>query len=193
MDETDVELLQRFARGHEDAFEALVRRHGAAIKAFALRMLSSRDDAEDVYAETFLRVARAKGQWEARGTVRAWLYTLARRQCLDVLRHRAVVRRAEHHMVELEHWRGATPSPEARAVLGQEADRLEQALARLPEEHREVVLLRTIHGLDAAESAEALGCTEEQVHSRLSYARKRLKELLTGMSGADVPRAGGTR
>ena len=46
-------------------------------------------------------------------------------------------------------------------MLGQEADRLEQALARLREEHREVVLLRTIHGLDATDSAEALGCTEE--------------------------------
>ncbi len=169
----------------------LVRRHGPAIKAFALRLLNSRDEAEDVYAETFLRVARARGAWEERGTVRSWLYTIARRQCLDVLRHRTVMHRAEHTMVELERWRGATPSAEARVALGQEADRLERALARIPEEHREVLLLRVIHGLDARETAEALGFTEEQVHSRLSYARKRLRDLLD--TDAPLLASGGAR
>lgn len=178
MERSDVELLERFAQGREDAFEALVHRHGPSIKAFALRLLNSRDEAEDVYAETFLRVARTQGRWEERGTVRSWIFTIARRQCLDILRHRAVHHRSESQMIELERWRGATPSPEARAVLGQEADRLERALARIPEEHREVLLLRTIHGLDARETAEALGATEEQVNSRLSYARKRLREWL---------------
>jgi len=178
MERTDSELLAHFAQGREEAFEVLVRRHGPAIKAFALRLLNSRDEAEDVYAETFLRVARARGTWEERGTVRSWLYTIARRQCLDVLRHRSVMHRAEQQMVELERWRGATPSPEARVALGQEADRLERALARIPEEHREVLLLRVIHGLDAREAAETLGVTEDQVHSRLSYARKRLRDLL---------------
>ncbi len=193
MEPSDAELLDAFARGREDAFEALVRRHGPSIKGFALRMLKSADDAEDVFAETFLRVARARGAWEDRGTVRAWLFTLARRQCLDVLRHRAVQHRTEHQVVALERWRGTTPSPEARAVLGEEADRLERALARLPDEHREVLLLRTVHGLEAREVAEALGCTEEQVHSRLSYARKRLKEWLDTEGRADPARAGGAR
>jgi RNA polymerase sigma-70 factor (ECF subfamily) len=156
-------------------------------------MLKSADDAEDVYAETFLRVARAGGQWEDRGSVRAWLFTLARRQCLDVLRHRAVQHRTEHQVVALERWRATPPSPEARALLGEEADRLERALARLPEEHREVLLLRTVHGLEAREVAETLGCTEEQVHSRLSYARKRLREWLDVEGRADPARAGGAR
>jgi RNA polymerase sigma-70 factor (ECF subfamily) len=175
---SDVELLERFAGGDDASFSELVRRHGPAIKAFALRLLNSRDDAEDVFAETFLRVARARGAWEDRGTVRAWLFTIARRQCLDVLRHRAVERRAEHQLVELERHRGATPSPEARAMLGQQAERLERALARIPESHREVLLLRTVHGLDARETALAVEITEDQVHSMLSYARKRLRELL---------------
>ena len=193
MEGTDAELLERFAHGREDAFEELVRRYGPAIKGFALRLLNSRDEAEDVYAETFLRVARARGQWEDRGSVRSWLYTLARRQCLDVLRHRAVVQRSEDQMVDLERWRGATPSPEARAALGQEADRLERALARIPEEHREVLLLRTMHGLDARETADALGLTEEQVNSKLSYARKRLRGTLETDGQTEPSRVGGAR
>lgn len=194
MEPSDADLLAAFARGRDDAFEALVHRHGPAIKGFALRMLKSADDAEDVYAETFLRVARARGVWEDRGTVRGWLFTLARRQCLDVLRHRAVQQRTGHQVVALDRWRATSPSPEARAALGQEAERLERALARLPAEHREVLLLRTVHGLEAREVAHALDCTEEQVHSRLSYARRRLKEWLDAEEGrADPARAGGER
>lgn len=177
---SDEQLLAAYAKGREDAFAELVNRYGPSIKGFAFRLLHSHDEAEEVYAETFLRVAKARGKWESRGTVRAWLYTIARRLAYDVLRHRAVTRREEQTVVEIERWRGVTPSPEARAQLGQAADRLERALGQLSEEQREVLMLRTIHGLDAAEVAQALGTTEDQVHSRLSYARKKLREQLVG-------------
>jgi RNA polymerase sigma factor (sigma-70 family) len=180
---SDEQLLIDFTSGpsaREAAFQELVRRHGAGVKGFAYRLLHSRDEAEEVYAETFLRVAQSAARWEPRGTVRAWIFTIARRLSYDVLRHRTVVRRGESSVVELERWRGAVPSPEARAQLGQVADRLERALAQLPEEHREVVLLRTVHGLDARETAQAMGVTEDQVNSRLSYARRRLRDILEG-------------
>jgi RNA polymerase sigma-70 factor, ECF subfamily len=177
---SDEQLLEAYRRGREDAFDALVRRYGPSIKGFAYRLLHSQGEAEEVYAETFLRVAKARGKWESRGTVRAWLYTIARRLAYDILRHRAITRREEGTVVEIERWRGVMPSPEARAQLGQAADRLERALGQLSEEHREVLLLRTVHGLDAHEVAQALGTTEEQVHSRLSYARKKLREQLVG-------------
>ena len=74
--------------------------------------------------------------------------------------------------------RRVSPSPEARAALGEEADRLEQALGQLPESHREVLLLRAIHGLSGAETAAVLGLCEDQVYNQLSYARKRLAVLL---------------
>jgi RNA polymerase sigma-70 factor (ECF subfamily) len=73
MDPTDEQLLAAFARGREDAFAELVRRYGPEIKGFAYRLLHNRDEAEDVYSDTFMRVAQAQGKWESRGTVRAWL------------------------------------------------------------------------------------------------------------------------
>lgn len=175
---TDPQLLTRFGRGDEAAFEELVHRHGASIKGYAIRMLQSPEQAEEIYAETFLRVATARGTWEDRGTVRSWLFTIAHRLCLDVLRRRATERRSVSGVLEISSTWSATPGPEAVALLGEQAARLEAALSRLSTEHREVVLLRLVHGLSAGEVASSLGIREDQVHSQLSYARKRLAELL---------------
>lgn len=170
-------------RGDERAFTALVERLGAAVKGFAIRMLRSQDQAEDVYAETFLRLANAR--WQPTGSVRGFVFTIARRLCLDVLRQRRTVRQSVPHLVELD-WGAPTPNPEARALLKEQAGWLEAGLARLPVEHREVLLLRVVHGLSAAEVATVTGLQEDQVHSQVSYARKRLRSVLDELEGAGV-------
>ncbi len=174
----DDQLLRAFAAGREAAFTVLVERYGQPIKGYALRMLHSPQQAEEVYVETFLRVARARGAWEDRGTVRGWLFTMAHRLCLDILRQRKVTRDAVPHLVELAEARPPSPSPEAQAALREQAAVLEELLARLPPEHRQVLLLRVVHGLSAAETAEALGMDVGQVDSQLSYARKRLRSWM---------------
>lgn len=176
---TDEELLQRFRDGQAYAFEDLARRHGAGVKGYAVRMLRNAEQAEEIYTETFLRVAREARSWEARGTVRGWIFTIAHRLCLDRLRRRQTEARGFAEVVTVYADRAVTPNPEAQLLLGERASQLERALGQLPPEHREVLLLRTVHGLSAAETAATVSCTEDQVHSRLSYARKRLAELLT--------------
>ncbi len=178
-DASDLQLLRAYRGGDESGFDALVGRHARAVKAYALRMLKSPEHAEEIYVETFLRVATAKGRWDDRGTVRGWIFTIAHRLCIDALRRRRTEREALPHLVALADHLSVRPSPEALAALGQRAERLEVALAALPDEHRNVLLLRTVHGLSAAEVAQTLDSTEEQVHSQLSYARKRLRVLLT--------------
>lgn len=175
---TDPQLLSLFRRGQEPAFEELVRRHGPAIKGYALRMLHSPEQAEEIYAETFLRVAAARGAWEERGTVRSWLFTIAHRLCLDVLRRRATERRSTPGVLEMGATWTVPASPEALASMGQQAARLEAALATLPPEHREILLLRVVNGLSASECAATLNLREDQVHSQVSYARRKLRELL---------------
>jgi RNA polymerase sigma-70 factor (ECF subfamily) len=141
-------------------------------------MLHSPQQAEEVYVETFLRVARDRVEWQQRGTVRGYLFTIAHRLCLDILRQRRVMREAVPHLVQLAETRPPSPSPEAQAVLSEQAAALEELLARLPAEHREVLLLRVVHGLSAAETAEALGLDEDRVNSQVSYARKRLRQWM---------------
>lgn len=187
-DLADDQLLTAFAGGREAAFTVLVERYGTAIKGYAVRMLQSPQQAEEVYVETFLRVAKSRGQWEQRGTVRGFLFTIAHRLCLDILRQRKVTRDAVPHLVELAEARPPSPSPEAQAVLHQQAAQLEELLARLPAEHREVLLLRVVHGLSAAETAAALCLTEDQVNSQVAYARRRLRTWLE-----EAPAAGARR
>jgi len=174
----DADLLRAFARGREDAFAVLMERHGSAVKGYALRTLRSPEQAEDVMVETFLRVAAARGRWEDRGSVRGWLFTVAHRLCIDQLRRRRLERQSLPRVVELEADRGMAPSPEAEALLGETARELERALAQLSPEHRTVLLLRVVHGLSSEETAAAVGLDESQVRSQLSYARKRIRELI---------------
>lgn len=185
---TDEDLLRAFGRGQDSAFEELVVRHGAALKSYALRMLHSPEQAEEVYEETFLRVLRQRGTWETRGTVRGYFFTIARRLCLDVLRRRKLEREASSTLLVMAESRAVAPSPEASAMLGQRARQLEDALGQLSPEHRDVLLLRAIHGLDTAETAAVLGIDPAQVYDRLSYARKRLARLLEQPPAAkDLP------
>ena len=177
---TDSQLLEGFVGGDEAAFEVMVHRHGAAVKSYALRLLSSPEEAEEVYQQTFNRLVRAEGRWEGRAKLRTWLFTVAHRMCVDILRKRRVQTRAEPNLIALAESQRVSASPEARAARGEEADRLEEALSQLPEPHREVLLLRVIHGLSGGETAAVLGLEEGQVHSQLSYARKRLAQILDG-------------
>ena len=174
----DLDLISAFFAGDRRAFEELVGRHGAPVKAYALRMLRNAEQAEEVYVDSFTRLA-CLGAWEQRGTVRGFLFTVAHRLCLDRLRRRKTQRDAHEGLVELTRRRSFAPSPESRAAWGQLAAQVEDAIGQLPEEHRQVLLLRTVHDLSGAEVAAALGLEEHQVRSQLSYARKRLKELLS--------------
>ncbi len=171
--------MRQWGRGREAAFDVLLRRHGGAIKAYALRMLRSAEQAEDIYVETFVRAARAGSTWQNSGTVRGFLFTVAHRLCLDVLRRRKTEREAMPGLIALAECRAVDAGPEAMAVLGQQARQLEAALQRLPDEHRQALLLRVVHGLSGDEVAATLGLSRAQVDSQVSYARKRLKKLLT--------------
>lgn len=175
---TDEDLLDAFSRGDQAAFTALVERYGGRLRGYSFRLLHNHEQAEEVFAETFLRVATGAARFERRGTVRGWLFTMAHRMCLDILRRRKVALDAAPGMLALDAARPLMPSPDAVVALGEMAGALEQALQALSEEHRQVVLLRLVNELSAAEVAAVMGMTESQVHSLLSYARRLLVQRL---------------
>ena len=124
----------------EKAFETLVHRYGAGIKGYALRMLSNAPAAEDVFAETFVRLAQQTEQTWRPGSVRAWLYTVAHRLSIDELRRRKRMVANAASVRILQRSRAWTPNPEAAAVLGDQAKELEKVIAALQPRHREVLL-----------------------------------------------------
>ena len=187
---TDERLLAAYAGGDESAFAGLVARYGGPVKTYALRMLRNAEQAEEVYVEAFTRLAQQAGQWQERGTVCGFLFTVAHRVCLDLLRRRRTVRESHDGLVELTRRRAFAPSPEARAAWGELAERVEEAIGELSVEHRQVLLLRTVHGLSSARVAEVTGTTELQIRSQLSYARKKLLSLLGQEERDQVSRKG---
>ncbi len=175
---SDEQLMREFTRGSDVAFEELVHRHGAGIKAYARRLLGDAELAEDVYIETFARLARHRQTLSLRGTARGLLYTIAHRLCLDLLRRQRTEQRSAPHLVRLAERRRDRTSTDDGAVMGELGACLDRAMERLRVEHRQVLLLRTVHGLSTRETAEAMGLTEMQVRSQLCFARKRLREAL---------------
>jgi len=179
---TDEELLIAFRDGDEGAFDRLVERHGGAVKGFAARVVGDPHLAEDIFVETFLRVFQTVGRWRPGGSVRSFVFTVAYRLCMDACRKRSRHLRAVGRL-EPPPVPGALGDPEARAAASERAVVLERAIAALPEAHRAVVLLTYRHDLTSREVAEVLGCGDQEVRSRLSYARRLLRERLEDGGG----------
>jgi RNA polymerase sigma-70 factor (ECF subfamily) len=201
-DESDERLLLRFREGDAGAFEILMRRHRAPCFAFLARLTGDRARAEDLLQETWMRVIGAAPRWEPRARFRTWLYAVARNLAADEAR-RAVHRRAEPLEAPArpggrppaEGLAGDCPAPDRAAESALLRPRILEALASLPEEQREVFLLREHAGVPFAEIAEITGAPVPTVKSRMRYAleglRRRLAEL--GVEpGADAPEGTGT-
>lgn len=182
-DETDEQLMRRFQRGDARAFETLMRRHRTPIHSFLCRHLGDRARAEDLTQETFLRLVKGAAAWEPRAAVRTFLFTIARNLSADEAR-----RRAFRETEPLDGARDGDPPGDRLAGDGRAPDdaagdallrpRLEAALAALPAEQREVLLLREHAGLSFPEIAEATGANENTVKSRLRYALLALRDRL---------------
>lgn len=150
--------------GPEDLFVA----HRGEVYRYLLRMTRREDVAADLTQETFLRVVRAQRNGQVVGHARGWVFAIAR----NLLRDHASAERARvtESLGEREF---ARPHTQALAFG------LDEALARLSVEDREVFLLREIAGLSYADIASMCGCSAESVRSRLFRVRTSLRDTLT--------------
>ena len=180
MDRSDEDLVRAYVRGEDAAFEEVVRRYGTGIKSYAQRMLRNAEHAEDIYVETFTTLVRRRDQLQARGTIRGYLYTIAHRLCIDAVRRRRTERSAMPQLVAIGGGRQQTTTSEMEVAAGELYRAIERAIDTLSVEHRQVLLLRTVHGLSTRETAAAVGLEPGQVRSQLSWARKRVRALVSG-------------
>jgi len=175
--ELDDLTLARAQRGDEPAWRALVEHYQRPVFAMLSRMLSPiarRDLVEDLAQETFLRAFRALASFDraASGRLSSWLLTIATRLALDELRRR----RAPHEALDAERHQLAAASRSERRLV---EDLVTRAVEQLSPDHRAVILLREVHGLDYGEIAAALAISVGTVRSRLSRARAELRAALT--------------
>src|SRR5262245_52930626 len=171
----DLSCIERMRAGDATALEELYDRHSPMLYSLALRILGRAADAEEVLQESWLQAWRSADRYDrARGTVAAWLLTLARSRALDRVRGRASRQRAETS-VEIEPPRGADEPP-ALAVQRQLHERVTTALSTLTPQQREVLELAYFSGLSQSEIASRLGAPLGTVKSWTRQALMRLRE-----------------
>lgn len=189
---SDERLMLAFQAGDARAFEALVRRHRTPVFNFILRFVGQRARAEDVLQETWLKVVRSAGEYQAKARFTTWVYTIARNLCVDSARKESYRQAAslespvkgengEEGRALADALPDSGASPERGAYNARLRPLLERALAALPEEQREVFILREYSGIPFKDIAEVTGVSENTVKSRMRYAldglRRRLAEL----------------
>jgi RNA polymerase sigma-70 factor (ECF subfamily) len=185
---TDEALMIRFQAGDRTAFTALVRRHQTALYNFALRQVGAQAVAEEVVQDAFVRVVQSAAEFKHEARFTTWVYTILRNLCIDQLRRRALRRhpsldeRAPSADGEgptlLEQTADKRASVEREATGAELQARITQAVEALPDDQREVFLLREVGNLPFKEIAVVTGAPENTVKSRMRYALERLQQAL---------------
>jgi len=170
---SDETLMQAVARADLSAFECLVLRHQESAWRTAYRMVGSRETAEDIAQEAFLRVFQAADRYRPTAAFRTYLYRIVVRLCLDHLRRRRPAPTGEPIRAP-----DVSPSPEEHAVRCESVRAVETALSRLPARQRMATVLRYYEGLGGQEIAEAMGTSVKAVERLLARARAGLETLL---------------
>jgi RNA polymerase sigma-70 factor (ECF subfamily) len=180
--ETDHDLLEAVRSGDRRALERLLVRHQPAIFRFGAKMCRDEEDAKDVVQETLLAAARSIPEFRGTSAISTWLYAIARSFCIKKRRTSKFaperVESLEAHAAQAAEVPDARRSPEEDAAGRQLQAALDDAIASLDPMYREVIALRDVEGLSAAEVAEVMGLTVEAVKSRLHRARAAVRERL---------------
>ncbi|MBW3623723.1 MAG: sigma-70 family RNA polymerase sigma factor [Armatimonadetes bacterium] len=172
---TDEALMDRIAREDVSAFDLLVRRYQVPVYNYAFRMTGGVTSAEDLTQEAFLRVWRSRHRYESAHPFRTWLFTIARRLILDEWKKRPApvpLTPAEEDALCGPRCEG----PWERLMANELEAVMEAALAGLPEDLREALLLRDMEEMSYEQIARVVGCPVGTVKSRINAARNRLKE-----------------
>lgn len=185
VEEADEDLMLAFAGGRVDAFEVLVRRHRRNVFLFAYHLLNNREEAEDIVQEAFIRVVKSRVRYRATARFTTWLYRIVRNLCIDVQR-----RRSYRNECSLDSDSGDDEGPHREPADPESVEEgaarawllcreLEETVARfvrdLPEQQREVFLMRQDLGLKFHEIGRIVGCPKNTAKSRMRYALEFLR------------------
>ena len=184
-------LIEQAQNGDREAFEELVRRHDRDILRLAFHMLGNREEAREVFQETFLKAYRSLHRFRFESSFYTWIYRIAINQARN--RWRWWRRRRRDATVSLDSPDGLygqplhatlraeqTSSPEQEALDHERERALRRALQNLGRAYRETVVLRDIEGFSYEEIAATLEISIGTVKSRLSRGREQLRRKLEG-------------
>ena len=181
MADADAELVVQTQRGSPAAFEALVRQHQCMIHSLTFRMTGSPADAEDLAQETFIRAYEQIGAFRGTAKFSTWLYRIAMNTCLNWKQSEA--RRFQLQANCAEEFSAQHANGENHATENGACQQVQVALLKLPAKQRAAIVLTIYDGLNHAEAAQILGCSETTVSWRVFTARRKLKNWLSKNGG----------
>jgi RNA polymerase sigma-70 factor (ECF subfamily) len=161
---------------HKFSSEAM--EHIDALFGYAMALTRNQSEAEDLVQETYLRAVRAANQLAPDSNIKSWLFVIMRNAWLNQLRHRQTGPR----FVELETEEIVTDvslNPHVVYLRKIEREQVQEAIAQLPANYREIIVLRDLEGYSYQDIANLLDCPAGTVMSRLARARGKLKERLS--------------
>ena len=171
--------MSLFHRSDTEAFEAMVLRHERMIYLLCLRMTGNAADAQDCAQETMLRAFKAFGSFRRDASFSTWITRIAMNVCTDALRKRRSVASLDAMREETNFdLPDAAPTAYARLEQKERMRLLREGLDELPEEMRQIIVLRDMRGMSYEEIAETLELPLGTVKSRVSRAREKLSGIL---------------
>ena len=176
------QLVSAARDGDMDAFEALVHLYEKRVFALTLRMCGNPEDAAEAAQEAFLAAWQGLAFFRGEASFSTWLYRLVSNACVDLLRRDGRRRASAGPSLDDEELNldvpDPAPSPQDAAERQELREEIERGLSALSPEHREVLILREIHQLRYDEIADSLSLDVGTVKSRISRARKQLRNFL---------------
>ena len=182
----DTELVEKCRHGDTQAFNELVTKYRGKVYAMIYNMVHNEQDAWDLAQDGFLKAWKSIGRFRGQSAFYTWLYRIVMNVTIDWLRKKQVEGDTEFDetlgLTGVEP--GASTAPKAEPLPYQKMEhdeirsRIDAAVEKLSPEHRAVILMREMDGMQYEEIAATLGCSVGTVMSRLFYARKKLQSLL---------------
>jgi RNA polymerase sigma-70 factor, ECF subfamily len=178
----DRELVRLSQNGVEAAFEELVRRHQQRVFALVGGILHRPEEVEDLAQQVFLKAYLGIKRFDQRAAFSTWLYKIAVNECWDYLRKRKVrplvyeADLSEEQVSRLDGIVSSSRPPEGANARAEMREIIERMLAALPEQDRQLLVLKEIEGFSVQELAEILGLNVNTVKVRLFRARGRIMD-----------------
>lgn len=178
----DGELAALALAGRQSAYAELMRRHREPVYRLIRSHVGDADAALDVTQQSFIAAFTALNRYDARRPFRIWMMRIAINKARDWARRRAVRRffTFARPMEEAADVADPVALADVRLAARLELDRTMAAIAGLPTNLKDVLVLRTVEGLSQSESAAVLGISEKAVETRLRRARAKLSDILRG-------------
>src|SRR5208282_2733280 len=196
--EEDRELVRQAQNGNEPAFEELVRRHQQRVLALVGGILRRREDVEDVAQQVFLKAFVSLKRFDQRAAFSTWLYKITVNECWDYLRKKKVrplmyeSDMSEEQVSRLDGFASADRPPENVSERAEVRELLEKLLEKLPEQDRQLLVLKEMEGFSVQELAEILDLNVNTVKVRLFRARGRIMDVYRRRTASNN-KAGGVR